>query len=85
MSFENITLGSGKRETKRSASHPPRPCPPDKAPQVEDPSPCTIRPPEWIQQLDKTYICDGTVGKLAVPLVLDLGDLASLVEDVHHR
>jgi hypothetical protein len=32
-----------------------------------------------------TYICDGTIGKLAVPLVLDLCDLATVVEDVDDR
>lgn len=28
------------------------------------------------------YICDAGVGEVAVPLVLDAGDLATLVEDV---
>ena len=32
-----------------------------------------------------TYVCDGTLGELAVPLVLDLCDLAALVEDVDDR
>ena len=32
-----------------------------------------------------TYVCDGALRELAVPLVLDLCDLAALVEDVDDR
>jgi len=65
--------------------HQPRSSPPNKTPQVEYPSPRIIRPPQRVQKLDMTYVCDGTLGELAVPLVLDLCDLAALVEDVHDR
>jgi hypothetical protein len=68
-----------------SASHQPRSSPPNETPQIKHPSPRIIRPPKRVQQPDITYICDGTLGELAVPLVLDLCDLAALVEDVDDR
>jgi hypothetical protein len=70
---------------KRSLSHQPRSSPPNKTPQIEHPSPRIICPPKRIEQLEITYVCNGTIGKLAVPLVLDLCDLATLVEDVYDR
>lgn len=72
-------------DLSRTEPHQPRSSPPNKTPQIKHPGPSIIRPPERVQQLGMTYVCDGTLGELAVPLVLDLCDLAALVEDVDDR
>lgn len=51
----------------------------------EEPAEAVARPEERVQHIEAVvfaYICDAGVGEIAVPLVLDLGDLAAFVEDV---
>lgn len=51
----------------------------------EEPAETVVRPEQWVERIQTVvfaYICYAGVGKLAVPLVLDAGDLAVLVEDV---
>ena len=41
-----------------------------------------MKPPPGARQLIETHILEGAIRQLAIPLVLDLCDLARLVEDV---
>jgi hypothetical protein len=53
-------------------------------PTGKEPAEKPVCPEKGIQDVAAVvaYICDAGVGKVAIPLVLDAGDLAVLVEDV---
>lgn len=63
----------------RQRTHLPRQRVPRETPSPPRPTLGIMHPPPRIEQLIETYIFEGAVGQIAIPLVLDLGDLPSVL------
>lgn len=71
--------------TSTGPTHLPPPHIPSRAPSPPNPPFRIAHSPPWRHQLlERTHICERTIGQLPIPFILDFGDLARglVVEDV---